>query len=77
MEDNKLEGIVKEVIYNSDNTRAGYYRVEIETHKKFLIQCHEDGYIRYKKIVINEGDKVKIQLNPMNLSRGRVLDVIK
>ena len=76
MEDYKLEGRIKEVIYNTVKSRSGSYHVEIKTSEVFSVLCHESGYIKFNKIVINDGDKVIIQVSPNNLFRGIVLEVI-
>jgi translation initiation factor IF-1 len=46
------------------------FRVELENGHKFL--AHVSGKIRMNFIRILPGDKVKIELSPYDLSRGRI-----
>ena len=59
-----LEGTVVEPLPNA------MFRVELENGHKVL--AHVSGKIRMNFIRILPGDKVKIELSPYDLSRGRI-----
>jgi translation initiation factor IF-1 len=60
----EVEGIVVEPLPNA------MFRVELENGHKVL--AHVSGKIRMNFIRILPGDKVKIELSPYDLSRGRI-----
>ncbi|MBT3413194.1 MAG: translation initiation factor IF-1 [Candidatus Jacksonbacteria bacterium] len=49
---------------------AGTFRVELENGHEIL--AHLAGKMRMYKIRITAGDKVKIEMSPYDLSKGRV-----
>jgi len=59
-----VEGTVVEPLPNA------MFRVELENGHKVL--AHVSGKIRMNFIRILPGDKVKIELSPYDLSRGRI-----
>lgn len=60
----ELEGVVKEVLPNT------LFRVEIEGGR--LVLCHLSGKMRIHFIKILPGDRVKIEMTPYDLNRGRI-----
>ncbi len=65
----EVEGIVKEALPNA------MFRVELENGHKVL--AHISGKIRMHFIRILPGDKVKVELSPYDLTRGRITFRIK
>ena len=64
-EDNiELEGIVKEALPNA------MFQVDIGNGHTIL--AHISGQLRMNFIRILPGDKVKIQMSPYDLTRGRI-----
>lgn len=60
----EVEGVVTESLPNA------MFRVELENGH--IILAHVSGKIRMHFIRILPGDKVKIELSPYDLSRGRI-----
>lgn len=60
----EVEGVVKESLPNA------MFRVELENGH--IILAHVSGKIRMHFIRILPGDKVKLELSPYDLSRGRI-----
>ena len=60
----EVEGTVTEALPNA------MFRVELNTGHKVL--AHVSGKIRLHFIRILPGDKVKVELSPYDLSRGRI-----
>ncbi len=60
----EVEGTVLEPLPNA------MFRVELENGHKIL--AHISGKMRMHFIRILSGDKVKVQLSPYDLSRGRI-----
>jgi len=60
----EVEGIVKEALPNAK------FRVELENGH--IVEAHISGKIRMHFIRILPGDKVKLELSPYDLSRGRI-----
>jgi translation initiation factor IF-1 len=60
----ELEGEVTEALPNA------LFRVRLETGQ--LILAHVSGRIRKHFIRILPGDKVKVELSPYDLTRGRI-----
>lgn len=60
----ELEGKVTEALPNAN------FRVELETGQ--VILAHISGKIRKHFIRILPGDKVKVELSPYDLTRGRI-----
>lgn len=61
----EIEGVVVESLPNAT------FRVELENGHRVL--AHVSGKMRMHYIKILPGDKVKIQLSPYDLSRGRIV----
>lgn len=49
---------------------AGKFRVKLENGQEIL--CHLSGKMRMFKIRLTAGDKVKIQISPYDLTKGRI-----
>jgi len=60
----EVEGSVVEALPNA------MFRVELQTGHKVL--AHVSGKIRLHFIRILPGDKVKVELSPYDLTRGRI-----
>ncbi len=60
----EVEGIVLEPLPNA------MFRVELDNGHKIL--AHISGKMRMHFIKILSGDKVKVQLSPYDLTRGRI-----
>lgn len=60
----EMEGEVTEALPNA------LFRVKLETGQ--IILAHVSGKIRKNFIRILPGDKVKVELSPYDLSRGRI-----
>lgn len=60
----EVEGTVEEALPNA------MFRVVLENNHKVL--AHVSGKIRMNFIRILPGDKVKLELSPYDLSRGRI-----
>ena len=63
-DDIEVEGIVKENLSN------GNFRVETETGH--ILLCTISGKMRMNNIRLTPGDKVKVQVSPYDLNRGRI-----
>ncbi len=61
----EVEGVVSETLPNA------MFRVELEGGHKVL--AHVSGRMRMHYIRILPGDKVKLQLSPYDLTRGRIV----
>ncbi len=61
----EVEGIVSEALPNA------MFRVELATGQRVL--AHVSGKIRLNVIRILPGDRVKVELSPYDLSRGRIV----
>ena len=60
----EVEGTIKEALPNAK------FRVELENGH--IVEAHISGKIRMNFIRILPGDKVKVELSPYDLSRGRI-----
>jgi translation initiation factor IF-1 len=60
----ELEGVITEALPNA------LFRVKVETGQTIL--AHVSGKIRKNFIRILPGDKVKLELSPYDLSKGRI-----
>ena len=60
----ELEGVIEESLPNA------MFRVALENGHKIL--AHVSGKIRKNFIRILPGDKVKVELSPYDLTRGRI-----
>jgi translation initiation factor IF-1 len=65
----ETEGTVLEALPNA------MFRVELEN--KHLVLAHVSGKMRMNFIRILPGDKVKLELSPYDLSRGRITFRVK
>ena len=64
-----MEGEVLEALSNS------MFRVELENGLGIL--CHISGKIRINNIHIMPGDKVKVEMSPYDLTKGRIVTRLK
>jgi len=65
----EVEGVVVEPLPNA------MFRIELENGHKVL--AHISGKMRMHYIKILPGDKVKVELSPYDLTRGRITYRIK
>lgn len=61
----EIEGMIKEALPNA------MFRVEIAGGKNIL--AHISGKMRIHHIKILPGDKVKLELSPYDLTKGRIV----
>jgi translation initiation factor IF-1 len=61
----EIDGVVTEALPNAT------FRVELEN--KHVILCHIAGKMRMNYIRILPGDKVRIELTPYSLDKGRII----
>lgn len=61
----EVEGIVKESLPNA------MFRVELEN--SHMVLAHVSGKMRMHFIRILPGDKVKLELSPYDLTKGRII----
>jgi translation initiation factor IF-1 len=61
----EVEGTIKETLPNA------MFRVELDNGHKVL--AHVSGKMRMNFIRILPGDKVKLELSPYDLTRGRII----
>ena len=61
----EVEGTVVEALPNTN------FKVELENGHQIL--AHISGNLRMNYIKILPGDKVKVELSPYDLSRGRII----
>lgn len=59
-----VDGEVTEALSNS------MFKVELENGHELI--CHISGKIRMNNIRIMPGDKVKVEMSPYDLSKGRI-----
>jgi translation initiation factor IF-1 len=60
-----MDGVVEEILPNA------MFRVKLD--QGTLILAHISGRMRQNKIQILQGDRVKIEMSPYDLSKGRVV----
>ncbi len=60
----EMEGVVCDVLPNT------MFRVKLENGH--IVTCHISGRMRKNYIRILDGDKVKVELTPYDLSKGRI-----
>jgi len=61
----EIDGVVTEALPNAT------FRVELEN--KHIVLCHIAGKMRMNYIRILPGDKVRIELTPYSLDKGRII----
>ncbi|MEA2096639.1 MAG: translation initiation factor IF-1 [Candidatus Cloacimonadota bacterium] len=61
----EVEGVVMEALPNTT------FKVELENGHEIL--AHSSGKMRMHYIKILPGDKVKVELSPYDLNRGRIV----
>jgi translation initiation factor IF-1 len=61
----EVEGVVTEALPNTT------FRVQLENGHEIL--AHSSGKMRMHYIRILPGDKVKVELSPYDLNRGRII----
>ena len=61
----ELTGVVEEVLPGS------MYKVKIENMSNLML-CYTSGKLKQHKIRIILGDRVKVEVSPYDLSKGRV-----
>jgi translation initiation factor IF-1 len=61
----ELEGIVRELLPNMT------FRVELPNSK--MVLSHLCGKMRLRNIRVSVGDRVKVELSPYDLTKGRIM----
>ena len=61
----ELEGIIVEVLPNQT------YKVERDNRHQII--CYTSGKMRQFKIRLVQGDKVKVEMTPYDLAKGRIM----
>lgn len=61
----ELEGIIIEVLPNQT------YKVELDNRHQII--CYTSGKMRQFKIRLVQGDKVKVEMTPYDLAKGRIM----
>jgi len=61
----EIDGVVTEALPNAT------FRVKLDGLDKEVL-CHISGKIRMNYIKIVPGDKVKVEINPYSLDKGRI-----
>jgi len=62
----EVEGVVIEALPNAN------FRVELQLPNKHVILAHVSGKLRMNYIRIVPGDKVKIEMSPYDMTKGRI-----
>lgn len=60
----EIKGVVEELL------PAGTFRVKLESGQAII--AHLSGKIRMNKIRLSIGDKVKVEMTPYDLTKGRI-----
>jgi translation initiation factor IF-1 len=60
----EFEGIIVEVLPNQT------YKVELENSHQII--CYTSGKMKQFKIRLVQGDKVKVEMTPYDLDKGRI-----
>ena len=58
-----------------ENLSNSMFRVELDNGIEIL--CHISGKIRINNIRLMTGDKVKVEMSPYDLSKGRIVTRLK
>ena len=59
----------------TENLSNSMFRVELENGVE--ITCHISGKIRINNIRLMTGDKVKVEMSPYDLTKGRIVTRLK
>ena len=54
-----------------ESFRSGMYRIGLDNGHETL--CYTSGRMRRYRIRINPGDRVRVELSPYDLERGRIV----
>lgn len=66
----EMTGVVTEALANS------MFRVELDNIGQEVL-CHISGKIRINNIRIMPGDKVKLEMSPYDVTKGRIVTRLK
>ena len=64
------QGVIEQDGYVTEASGRGIFKVEIPNG--MVLTCTSSGKMRQNNIKIIPGDKVKIEMSPYDLSRGRI-----
>ena len=64
------QGVIEQDGYVMEASGRGIFKVEIENG--MLLTCTTSGKMRQNNIKIIPGDKVKVEMSPYDLTRGRI-----
>ena len=59
----------------TENLSNSMFRVELENGIEII--CHISGQIRINNIRLITGDKVKVEMSPYDLTKGRIVTRLK
>lgn len=65
-----IEGVVVEALPNAT------FRVQLDSNNHIVL-CHISGKMRMHYIKIMPGDKVKVEITPYSLDKGRITHRLK
>jgi len=54
-------------------SNKGLFRIKLDGTTDAVVTCKPSGKIRQNKINIVVGDKVKVEMSPYDLTRGRIM----
>ena len=63
----ELAPIIKEI------QKGGVYRCQLQDHKAHTIDAYICGKMRIKRITLEPGDEVSVELSPYDLKKGRIV----
>ena len=66
-----VEGRITKVLPNT------MFKVKLDNQDTYEIQCHLAGKLRMYNIRLLEGDRVRVELSPYDLKRGRIIYRLK
>lgn len=61
----EVEGVITEIMPNQ------MFRVQLDEFKH-IITCYTGGKLRQHKIRLVQGDRVRVEMTPYDLERGRI-----
>ena len=64
------QNVIEQTVTIIENLSNSMFRVELENGVEII--CHISGKIRMNNIRIMPGDKVKVEMSPYDLTKGRI-----
>ena len=69
------QGSIEQLGIITENLSNSMFKVELENGIEIL--CHISGKIRINNIRLMIGDKVKVEMSPYDLTKGRIVTRLK